>query len=232
MNEVIGSGFFDAIIFAEEGYRKEMPRWNKKAVVIRNTYNKVFEADLSHKKQEENITMLYSGTIAESYGIFTAIDFIDHFYLKYPSVRLLIAGYCANRKLLKKIKSLIQSKPYIQLIGGEKLVPHEDIIRYIQTADFGLVCYDLNPSIENCFPTKIYEYMANRLPIIIQNYKPWSLFCLKYDAAIEVDFQDIDYDNIYLKLLNQSFYDKGLPGSIYWQEDEKKLLNLIDNILS
>jgi glycosyltransferase involved in cell wall biosynthesis len=231
--ELLGCGFIDSIIYAEQGYIKEMPlRLNRKAVIIRNTYTDIWESDFICKERGKKISILYSGTIAENYGIYNAINFIDHFYKKYPVVELLIVGHCANKKTLKKVISLIQEKSYITLIGGDVLVPHEDIIRHIQAADFGLVCYNINPSIENCFPTKIYEYMANRLPVIIQNYRPWSSFCLEHHAGFEVNFKEIDYDQLYSALKNQTFYNRELPKDIYWKEDEKKLLNLIDNILS
>jgi len=116
------------------------------------------------------------------------------------------------------------------LVGGDYLVPHENIIHHIQMSDFGLVCYDINPSVENCFPTKIYEYMANKVPIIVQNYKPWSSFCLKYDAALEIDFENVEYDILLNTLSTKTFFKKGIPNEIFWQQDEKKLIELIENI--
>jgi len=233
MVEIAGSGYLDAVIYAEQGYRKELPNClGKKATVIRNTYNNIFEEKVIKKNRKEDITLLFSGTIAESYGIFSAIQFIDLFHKKYPAVKLLIAGHCANKSVFKEVLLQIKNKPYIQLIGGSELVPHEDIIRLIQSVDFGLVCYNINPSIENCFPTKIYEYMANKLPMIVQDYYPWSSFCLKYNAAIEVNFENIDYDKLYAQLLKESFYTQDLPDEIFWQKDEKKLLGLIDDFLS
>jgi hypothetical protein len=74
--------------------------------------------------------------------------------------------------------------------------------------------------------------MANKLPIIIQNYKPWSSFCLEYNAAIEIDFKNVEFEYLLTLLSSQSFYTKDLPAKIWWQQDEKKLLDLMDEILS
>lgn len=257
LKEISGRVFIDKVIFAEEGYKKEMPGWNKKAVVIKNTYARVYGTDSSMVNNSKdilkpkgkykprsaenfkekvnsiykaNIKIIYTGTIAENYGIYTAIEFIDDLHNRYPSISLVIAGYAANQKTLAKVLRLIDGKDYIELIGGSYMLPHENIIRLIRNADFGLICYQINPSTENCFPTKIYEYMANKLPVIIQDYKPWSSFCLKHNAAIEVDFEEINYDQLYSILLNSTFYKKNLPEEIYWHHDEKKLLDLIEQI--
>lgn len=234
LTERLALPFIDRAIFAEPGYSLEMPLWNRKAINIKNTYRNLYHFD--RRKQDEggkSLDIVYTGTIAENYGIFEAVRFIDKFHSKHPTIHLVIAGFCASKKTLKELKDLIEGKEYIKLIGGNYIMPHEEIIRIIQQADFGIICYNINPSVENCFPTKIYEYMANRLPIIIQNYKPWSAFCIKHHAAIEVDFEHIDYDQLFESISSaQGFYRDGLPEEIYWEEDEKKLIGLMDEIQS
>ena len=184
------------------------------------------------RKPADKLTIIYTGTISENYGIFRAINFINAFHKVYPFIHLIIAGYCANQKVFKRVKMSIEGKDYIHLFGGDGLVPHEEIIRYIQMSDFGLICYKINPSTENCFPTKIYEYMANKLPIIIQDYKPWSSYCLNHDAAVEVNFDHLDYEELLALLSSRPFYRNGIPEEIFWQQDEKKLLQLMDDIQS
>jgi glycosyltransferase involved in cell wall biosynthesis len=322
-----GRWLIDRIIFAEEGYKIEMPRTAKRAVVVKNTYRELgiekFENDelnpknlhlkeldpgesdvvrldpeeLDDKRLNENelepntlgnkgldssnsrdqlldkkgydgknlnnngidhgglvdnepiykdisseievirnnqhgTTFLFSGTISDNYGIFTAIDFIDILHKYNPYNNLLIAGYCANERLYRKLMAHIEGKPYIQIVGGDRLIPHRDIIKYIREVDFGLICYNINPSTENCFPTKVYEYMANRLPIIIQNYPPWSSFCVKHNAGIELNFRRFDEKKLVNSLKEETFYREGIPDEIYWRGDEEKLLKLMEDIQS
>ena len=178
------------------------------------------------------VTFLYSGTISDNYGIFTAIDFIEVIHSVDPSINLLIVGYCANEKTYRKLIDRIESRPYVRLIGGNHLVPHQKIINYIRQADFGLICYDINPSTENCFPTKIYEYLANRLPVLIQNYQPWSSFCLMHNAGIEVDYKRFDAEKLLKSIKNGDFYGTGIPEEVFWKNDEEKLLKLFKDIQS
>jgi len=184
------------------------------------------------RNNQQGITFLFAGTISDNYGVFTAIEFIDKLKSQNPLVELLIAGYCANEKILKKLISSIKGKSHIKLIGGDHLVSHQEIINYIREADFGLICYEINPSTENCFPTKIYEYMANKLPILIQNYEPWSSFCLRYNAGIEVDYKIFNVEKLLESIKDGNFYVNGIPNEVFWENDEEKLLKLIKDIQS
>jgi glycosyltransferase involved in cell wall biosynthesis len=257
----------DRNVFAEEGYKEEMPRSAKNTVVISNTYKilkptgldyikygddkdpgdinskvqntQTFNANASSDENVlncqamgEGVTFLFSGTISDNYGIFTAIDFIDAMHKVDPINNLLIAGFCANKKIFRKLIKRIENKPYIKLIGGSHRVPHQEIIQYIRIADFGLICYEINPSTENCFPTKIFEYMANQLPMIIQNYGPWSSFCKKHNAGIEVDYHSFNPQNLADSIKTETFYTRGIPEEVFWTNDERKLLKLVEDIQS
>ena len=92
---------------------------------------------------------------------------------------------------LLQIKNRILANTNITLIGGEQLVPHSQIIEKIEISDFGLVAYHKNKSTEDCFPTKIYEYMAHQLPMVVTENPYWVKFCTKYNACISIDYKNI-----------------------------------------
>jgi len=223
--------FIDHVFYSDEGYQREMPIWNDKSTLIRNTYIDAWPIVEMEYTRQKGMKLLYSGTIAENYGIFEVIEFADQMYQVNSNISLIIIGYSANQKIVKKVLEKIKGKNYIKLIGGKKPVPHKLIINAIRKANFGIINYKINLSTANCFPTKIYEYMANKLPIIIQDYMPWSSFCLRFNAGIEISFDNADHNNIVTLLQNQEFYKNGLPDQIYWKNDEKKLLNIVQNTL-
>jgi len=230
VKEYVCHPFIDFYLVAEKGYFAEMSFLQRKGVLIRNSYVDLFELKTRKSKLKNKIRLLYSGTIAKVYGIFQIINFITKFHDKYPEIELIIIGYCAHRSTLRKIREKIKNKPYIRLIGGNAWVPHEQIIEQISNADFGIVNYELNPAIANCFPTRIYEYIANRLPILIQNYSPWSDYCLQINASIEINFESPDFDSLILKMKKNQFYIQGITEDIFWKQDEQRLLELFDKI--
>ena len=217
-------------LVAEKGYFDEMPFIRKKGVLLRNLYVDIFQDIFPSQKAESRIKILYSGTIARSYGIFEIVRFIMKFHEIHPEIEFRIVGYCAHAPTLKKLETMISDKPYVQMIGGDERVPHQKIIEEIRAADFGIIHYELNPAIRNCFPTRIYEYMANRLPLLMQDYTPWSEFCLKYKAGIVVDFENPDFNFLITNMKNDRFYTAGIPEEIFWRKEEPELLNLFERI--
>ncbi len=223
--------FIDYYLVAEQGYIKEMPFIRKKGILLRNLYADIYSDSATSRKADNKIRILYSGTIARSYGIFDILHFITRFHVIYPEIEFRIVGYCGHVPTLEKLKEFISDKPFIELIGGNELVPHKKIIEEIRAADFGILHYELNPAIKGCFPTRIYEYMANRLPMLMQNYPPWSDFCIKYMAAIVVDFYTNNFYSMINQMKNTSFYNQGVPNEIYWKEEEGKLLILFERMI-
>lgn len=222
--------FVHHYLVAENGYFMEMPYIRKKGVLIRNLYADIFSTPTQVIKTNSKFRILYSGTIAKAYGIFKIIQFIISFHNLYSEIEFTIIGHCAHRLTLEKLNAIITDKPYIKIVGGNELVPHEKIVEAIRDADFGILNYELNPAIINCFPTKIYEYMGNRLPFLIQKHAPWSDFCLQHEAAIAVDFETPDYKLLFQSMKNNKFYTTGIPNEIFWKKDEQKLLDLFDRI--
>jgi len=222
--------FIHHYLVAEEGYFKEIPSIQKKGLLLRNLYVNIFNLPRLSRKPGHNIRILYSGTIAWSYGILSILSFMIRFHNQCPEIEFRIVGYCPHGPTLEKLKKVVIDNPFIQLIGGEELVPHQKIIQEIRTADFGIINYELNPAIKNCFPTRIYEYMANQLPMLIQHYPPWSDYCLKYNAGILVDFENTDFNKLIMQMNNYHFFTKGIPEEIFWRNEEPILLDLFDRI--
>ena len=231
MLERIVHPFVDHYLVAEEAYFNEMPYLKKKGILLRNYYVPIYRGEIIRGNIGKRITILYTGTIAEAYGIFQVIQFIDRFHAFYQGIELRIAGYCPHRGTLEKLQEAISGKSYIYLTGGENLLPHEEILREIREADFGIVFYELNPAIRNCFPTRIYEYMANRLPILIQDHPRWTDLCIQHNACLVVDFEYPEIAQLLSRMRETKFYNHGVPETIFWKKEEPKLLHLFEKIL-
>jgi hypothetical protein len=120
---------------------------------------------------------------------------------------------------LFEVKKSISKHPFITLIGGNDLVPHAQIFKAIAAADFGIICYPQSAHIENRIPTKLYEYLACRLPIILQDYEPWIAICNPYQAGLIVQFNDYQPEEVLKKMATTSFY-VSLPTDVTWESEE------------
>lgn len=230
--ETLTARYVDHFFLAERGYEHELKFTGDRKTVLENkvrispSVRKSCPAQISGK----SLNLLFSGTLAETTGVFTAIDLAIKLHLVDERVTLTIIGFCAQRKVLEKIQLLIKPRPFIQLIAEEKPIPHSRIFQEIQKADLGLVTYQINPSTMNSIPTKLYEYLGFRLPILLVNHKPWVDFCNSWSAAVVCDSTNIDASAIHNELTQHLFYTSE-PAAVYWETEEPKLFHVLDGLV-
>lgn len=229
LKEHITNPFIEHYILAEQGYQKELPFTAGKRTIVENKFQ-LPENLTSKRKKIKAFNFLYSGTIATHYGIFEAIDFIVQVKKFIPEATLTIIGHSALRSTLLAVKNLIDHHSFISLIGGHDLVPHEDILEAILKADYGIISYQPNRSTENCIPTRIYEYMALQLPMVVQDHLPWITLTHSYQAAIPFNFKDLVDENLVMRLKTQVFYTAGYSENLKWEKEAEKLIHLMEKI--
>jgi glycosyltransferase involved in cell wall biosynthesis len=229
LKEKLTSPLFHWNFLAEKGYEKELGFVGEKYTVIENKVR--MSESFKRKPTPTKTQLLFSGTLAESTGVFEAIQLAKSLHQVEPTIELLIIGFCALPQTLKDIKLAIQDCSFITLIGGNSLIPHSQIMEAIATSDFGLVAYRLSTHIENSIPTKLYEYLGCQLPILLQDHRPWVEMCTPCSASITVDFASPDCSSILLQMKNSKFYISS-PTDVTWASEEVKLLNVIVALLN
>ncbi len=169
LKERLVQPFIEANFMAERCYLEELPFSVTKTALLENKYNPFPSGILpppEPKQSDSTLHFLFSGTIAEHYGVFDCVEMVDRFHREGCPVKLTIIGYAAQKHVGEKLKAICNEKDYIQLIGIDHLVPHQRIVSAIRSADVGVLAYQENVSISNRIPTKLYEYLANGLTVI------------------------------------------------------------------
>lgn len=214
----------DHFILAEEGYDKEFRFHRGGWTVIEN---KAIATALTRQNAvKEHLTLLFSGTLSESTGVFRAIDLASILHQHHPGVRLTIAGYAASGSVRQKLMASIKDKPFIQTIGIDRLVPHNEILALLPSVDAGLIAYFPLPHTINSVPTKLFEYLQARLPIITENHWPWVQRFDPYKPFVFVNFADPDVQSLLNALTNNSFYTQS-PVGISWNMEASRLIAAI-----
>jgi len=214
----------DGYLLAEKTYRNELAdRIHEQILVLENKY----QGEVNHKPEIVKITeggkirLLYSGTIATSYGVFEAIDLIIRLYLLDFRFELTIIGFSPNSRELTKVKNRIAPYPFIKLIGGDKPVPHSEILSAIQVHHIGLLPYRFNESTTLRVPTKLFEYLLNQLPVICSHNQVWEEYIDKFNAGIIIPFSHLPRaTEIKDSILNKDFYTRGNPNELLWEEEK------------
>ncbi len=223
--EYLTSPFVNHFLLAERGYEEELNFPGKRKTVIENKTKKV--ETRAHKKNDGHINLLFTGTLAETTGVFTAIELAQRLHNEDASIRLMLIGYCSLKETLEKIKDEISDKDFIKLIGGDQLVPHAEIVSQIQSHDFGIIAYSENPSIVNSIPTKLYEYLGYQLPILLVDHNTqWIDRTKFYQAALPFNVSMLKPDEFLHQMRTQSFYNS-IPTDVFWDSEAEKLKRIM-----
>ncbi|MCC5930816.1 MAG: hypothetical protein JJU28_16345 [Cyclobacteriaceae bacterium] len=218
--------FLDYCFLAERSYYQEMNFLQSKSIILENKYKPGIRPKSRNYTDKNNLIFAYTGTISVNYGIFDALNFISTCRQYHKDAQLIIHGYCADTGLRKHLLEKCSRMPYIKLITGDFPQPHEDILNTLNISDFALLPYHLGPEIRNCIPTKLYECLALRVPVIIRENVLWKSLCDPCNAALYTDFNHLN-DFFPIKFSELTLYNS-LPGEeILWSSEEKKLIEAL-----
>ena len=229
LTESICSPLIDQFILAEKVYADQLKFIGRRYQVIEN--KAIIPSNLqTEKPNHDGLTLLYSGTIARHYGIFEAIDFITKLRSIDNQASLRIVGFTADKRVLDCVKQLIIDKSFIELVTDNQPLPHQSILQEMINADFCLLPYLPNKSSEGRIPTKLYECLAMRKPVIIQQNPVYDKMISVNDAGIIHDFTLNEIkDNL---LSKDEFYTMVGEEDYTWRLEHQKLIRCINELFT
>lgn len=227
--ELVTSLFIDTNILAEKVYLSQMKYVSSKAIVIENKALIPDYVKNETRTGNKNLVLLYSGTIAEHYGIFDAIEFIKNLKMMIDDVQLIIIGYASQDKIYQKLLKQTKNLTCINIIGGNALVPHSQILMEMNKADFCILPYQTHRSTEGKIPTKLFECLAMEKPVIITPNSAWDSIITQNNAGIIHDFKSIDPS--FLQQLQYTYYGNRMSSQYVWDQSSDKLIKVIQGLI-
>ncbi|MDX8288966.1 glycosyltransferase family 4 protein [Metabacillus indicus] len=111
---------------------------------------------------ENQFLVLYTGNIGAAQGLQTVIDAADK--LKHdPSICFLFIGEGVEKEPLME-KATSMGLTNVRFLEGKR---KEDLASYYESADLGIVSLKKHPLFEITIPSKVFDYMAVSLPVLI-----------------------------------------------------------------
>ncbi|WP_143436962.1 glycosyltransferase family protein [Hymenobacter mucosus] len=229
------------LILAERSYADELPfATPARTILLENKYQPRTDetpALPTHRLPvpDEPLRLLYSGTISELNGVFEALEFARQLRQLWPSVHLTIIGFCQQPAQLVRLRTAVAAASGgVSLIGGGTLVPHAQVVQEIERSHLGLLPYRPHPSTARCVPTKLFEYLAHGLPMVVPPNPLWQQLVERYEAGVCLDFQQLGSSHTltadFLVQLRRPFYPLGVPEEAFWASEAEKLHRLMDSI--
>jgi glycosyltransferase involved in cell wall biosynthesis len=229
--EWITAPFVSKFLLAEAGYAKELKFIGSRHVTIENKVKKVaLPASQKWSAMDDHTHLLFSGTLSPTTGIFVAIDLATKLHAIDPKIRLHILGFSPMKAVQHEIARVVGDKPYIFFEESVEPVPHVEILKAVQMADAGIIAYPPNLSTTNTIPTKLYEYLGYKLPILLTDHHPWIQICEPYNAAVTFHPAGVDASQI-LETIRQTTFYTADPVNVFWEFEEAKFLHTIASLL-
>lgn len=224
--EVVFSPFISTFLLAENGYAREL-RFARNPLILQNKLPEKVAERFSHNRSPYH-HLLFSGTLAPTTGVFEAIKLSKDLHAIHPAYTLTLIGYSARPEILTKIRKEIADAAFITLIGGDKLVPHSEILREISQAGTGIVIYPPNPGTESSIPTKLYEYLALKLPVVISHTYDSTKLVERCNAGIVLPI-GFNPAILHAQLANSAFTFTQRED-IFWETEAKKLIEALSSV--
>jgi glycosyltransferase involved in cell wall biosynthesis len=180
----------DGLILAEECFDKILDFPKSKTAILRNKYQAPSSKFAALENPENLPILLYTGTIAENWGIIRALELLEILNKRRP-VMLVIAGHSQNHEILDDIDEFLDENNLSWnciCIGGKDYVPFEEIVGLIQNCTLGLALYDPKANIKDRIPTKFYEFMANNKPLLFTSNSTWNALNDRLGFGMAIDW--------------------------------------------
>jgi len=118
------------------------------------------------ERDPSKITAVYVGHLHPSRDLDTLVEAVAVAAEKTTSLECLIIGDGDARPALEQLAAEHGVSEYIEFIGS---VPHEEIPRWLASADIGLAYVADKPQYRHQPPIKTVEYLASGLPVVATN---------------------------------------------------------------
>lgn len=177
--------FFTAIVPATTSIAQTFT--HRRTVVVRN-YPRLEElapADGDVPIERRPMTALYLGSVTAIRGVEQMVDAMAHPMMP-QGARLLLAGPFEDDALRRRLETL---NGWAHVDAPGRLAQRE-VPRVLARSRMGLLVLQPAASFERALPTKLFEYMACGLPVIVADFLECVQIVERFECGIVVDPRD------------------------------------------
>ncbi|MBU0727812.1 glycosyltransferase family 4 protein, partial [Patescibacteria group bacterium] len=181
--EWVISRIFDGIVPATDDISSNFSN-HQRVVVVKNfpVLSDFTEIKRNIRNAGDIFNLIYVGCLTEIRGITQMIQSLE-FINSQKRVKLTLFGKFYPLNYEEQIKSLkgFEKAEHLGWIRPQE-IPEE-----ITQSDVGIVCFLPEPNHINAMPTKLFEYMACGIPVIVSNFPLWKEIVEGNNCGVCVD---------------------------------------------
>ncbi|MCA5014446.1 MULTISPECIES: glycosyltransferase family 4 protein [unclassified Enterococcus] len=182
----------NGVIFAEKSYKSYYPD-----IIAEGKSIDIYNYPLMKDKELPTVLfahsnvlkLVYIGRISEIRGIWEMLQAVK-VLSETRAVHLTLAGGI-DEGLKKDIEKYIAQQHMTQLVTLHSYIEYAEIWTVYRESDIGLCLLHPVPNYQESLATKMFEYMASGLPMIISNFPLWQQFVNENQCGLTCDPQDV-----------------------------------------
>jgi glycosyltransferase involved in cell wall biosynthesis len=237
--EQIGARDARAVVTVDEALAAVYLKKNKNVIILGHYPQKKIADQSNQVFSRPYLTFLYSGRLSVDRGLFIYADMVRELQGKGIPARLLLAGVFTPETEQERFnvyaKSIINS---IDFIGW---IPYDQMPNVYHEADVGLAVLLPEPRYVAATPVKLFEYMANGLPVVASNFPSIAQIINEVDCGLLVDSM-ADLSST-VDTIARWWQNKALPRALgengrqavqskyHWENQASRLVKLYQEIL-
>jgi glycosyltransferase involved in cell wall biosynthesis len=173
--EFLASVFFNGIVTATPIIAKNFT--NRNTYIIRN-FPLLREQDLVTATKREKEIVIYIGTLSEARGIKELINCAE--YLGGIAELWLLGGWIddAFKQSCERLPGFLNTR-YLGLVN------HEEVVKVLSEASIGVCTLYPLDTFKDSYPTKVFEYMQNGLPVLMSDFEMWQVLFGKFCEYVD-----------------------------------------------
>jgi len=136
-------------------------------IVMNSPLDSIFNKFINkpkNKSDEKKFVLMYHGSIVERNGLDDLVNAVNILKEKIPGLQLIVYGY---GEYLPVFLEIVEKLNLENIIEFRDLVPIDKIAEIIPNCDIGIIPNKLGPFTQINFPTRIFEYLHMKKPVIV-----------------------------------------------------------------
>ena len=238
--ENMSARFLDAIIVTSKQDYKNFKNFKRKIIIYNFPISKYFKTD-SAKDYKSKYDLIYHGSIT-NYNVKIILNLIEKLKTTNDTVLfcLVVGGYITSN-LRKKISAEIKKRNLKNNIEILNKMDYKKIPQYIFKSNIGIIPLPNKKKFRKNIPTKLFEFMLCRKPVIASNLQPIRDFMKKakpWGILVNPDCQE-EYFKAAKNFLTNKKLAKSMGENGYtqaknkyiWEKEENKLFDLYSELI-
>jgi glycosyltransferase involved in cell wall biosynthesis len=223
------------VVYAESSYRKDYS-WLKNTSIILNLPDVSLISSLANRNKYDNFTVGYIGGCSAERGVLRVASAM--MLLRDNGVMLNYLCIGPQSQEVEKDDVFVAGveKGWIDAPGRVNATVGWPLVK---RCSVGMAVLEPLPNYIESWPTKMFEYLAMGLPVIVSDFPMYKAFIEEYECGLCVDPHNLVEISVAIKYLFENpkhAMEMGKKGreavfkKYNWQQEEKKLIELYQNL--